>query len=112
MSHLGADGAKLIHDLAVHGTDIASAATGDFGKRHLADEGFFDTKTFAMNRHETVPDLYSSQVLSRCNLTRGSHRIFQLSRNALVRTSAINHGPAVFIENKRYPTIPGLLATW
>jgi hypothetical protein len=65
-----------------------------------------------MNRHENVPDLYSNQVLSRCNLTRGSRGNFQLKRNVFVRIPAINHGLAAFMENKRCPVIPGLLATW
>src|SRR3954447_20048364 len=104
MSHLGADGAKLIHDFAVHGTYLTSAVNANFLKRHVADEGFFDTKTLAMNRHEYVPDLYSTQVLSRCHLTRRSRRNSQLQRNASSRTPGINHGFAAFTENKRYPT--------
>ena len=47
--HLGADGAQFGHDLVMHGTDVA---VSDRGHRHVADKGFFDTKTSAMNRHE------------------------------------------------------------
>src|SRR4029078_9878806 len=42
----------------MHGADIAF---GNGGHRHVsAAECLFDTKTFAMNRHEIFPDLHSS----------------------------------------------------
>jgi hypothetical protein len=36
----------------MHRADIAVN-----GRRHVAGECFFNTKTFAMNRHEIFPDL-------------------------------------------------------
>ena len=54
--HLGADGAQFVHDLAMHGADIA---VGGRRHRHVAGKCFFDTKTSAMNRHEIFPDLHS-----------------------------------------------------
>jgi hypothetical protein len=35
----------------MHGAGIAAS---DFGYRHVADKGFFDTKTSAINRHGIV----------------------------------------------------------
>ena len=49
--------AQLSHDLAMQRTDFAARDLGDVRDRQFGAKGFFDTKTFAMNRHEIVPDL-------------------------------------------------------
>ncbi len=51
VGHLGADRAKLGHDLAMHRAGVVAVG----GHGHVADNGFFDTKTFATNRHEIFP---------------------------------------------------------
>ena len=51
--HLGADRAQLGHDLAVHRTDLA--ALDRHGDGRVAQNGLFDTKTFAIYRHEYFP---------------------------------------------------------
>src|ERR1700677_1537337 len=45
-THLGTDGAQLRHDLAMHGADLSAVKFR--WHRHVADNGFFDTKTSAM----------------------------------------------------------------
>src|SRR5882757_6683796 len=69
-SHLGADSAKLRHDLAMHRTGITF---GDDEHRVFTDKGLFDTKTLAADRHDCFPTPHSA-LLSRCDLTSGSHR--------------------------------------
>jgi hypothetical protein len=55
--HLRADRAQLGHDLAMHRADVAA-----FGNRgwYFTHKGFFDTKTFATDRHD-----FSSHPLFR-----------------------------------------------
>jgi hypothetical protein len=68
--HLGADRAQLGHDLAMHRAEVA--AFGGHGHGSVAHNGFFDTKTFATNRHEFFSHPFTSGVLDRCDLTSGS----------------------------------------
>ena len=49
--HLGADRAKLGHDLAMHRADVAAFG----GHWRITHKGFFDTKTFAADRHDFLP---------------------------------------------------------
>jgi hypothetical protein len=50
---VGSDGAQLAHDLSMHGTDFGV----DFRRQlNISGDGFLDTKTSAMNRHEKFPD--------------------------------------------------------
>ena len=50
-AHLRADGTQLRHDLAMHGTGLVGLRSWQ-----LDADGFFDTKTLAMNRHGTLPE--------------------------------------------------------
>ena len=71
--HLGADCAQLGHDLTVHGADVAVHRP----RCHHVGDGFFDTKTLAMNRHQDIPHLHSIPVLARRGLisrSRGNWR--------------------------------------
>ena len=47
----------------MHRPDIA--ALSGYGHRHVAQNGFFDTKTFAANRHEDFPDPFTPAVLDQ-----------------------------------------------
>src|SRR6478735_7139337 len=98
--HLGSDRAKLGHDLAVHRADVAA-----FADRHFAHKGFFDTKTFATDRHEFFPPLHF-----RCSRPRRFNVRFTREHVAAdddgPRTPTINHGCAAFIQNKRCPENP------
>src|SRR5262249_17496701 len=49
--HLAADRSQFAHDLAVHGTGIIVSNDGHW---HVANNGFFDSITSAMNRHEKL----------------------------------------------------------
>ena len=51
--HLRPDGAQLGHDLAMHRSDLA--AFDRHGNGSVAQNGLFDTKTLASNRHEFFP---------------------------------------------------------
>src|SRR5260370_5924107 len=85
--HLGADRAQLGHDLAVHRAEIA--AVRDFRRRHGAGEGFFNTKTLAMNRHEFFSQPRLSRVLDRCDLTWSSRRELARTRARPRHTKAL-----------------------
>jgi hypothetical protein len=100
--HLGADRAQLRHDLAVHGADLGSCS---FVDRHLYPDGFFDTKTLAMNRHGTLPEPNSERVLDGWRLTPGSRAEPKRNISRRAGTPTINHARSPFIENKRYSTI-------
>jgi hypothetical protein len=43
-----ADGAQLVHDLAMHRADVAAFGGSGIDIGRVAENGFFDTKTFAM----------------------------------------------------------------
>jgi hypothetical protein len=81
----------------------AGFLVGDEGEGHIAGNGLFDTKTFAMNRHEAIPELHSvlfKQMRFNAEFTAVTPR----RRATTKRTPTINHGRAAFIENKRYRT--------
>ena len=66
--HLCADRAQLGHDLTMHRADLA-AFDGRHDNWRVAQKGLFDTKTFAIDRHEFFPPLHFACVLNRCDLT-------------------------------------------
>src|SRR5207342_2847654 len=94
------DGAQLGHDLTVHRSDLA--AFDGHGDGRVAQNGLFDTKTLATNRHEFFPPLQYPSVLDRRDLTSGSRRNISWCRFAGRRTPTINHQGRAFIQNKRY----------
>ena len=55
--HLCADRAQLGHDLTMHRTDLA-AFDGRHDNWRVAQKGLFNTKTFAIDRHEFFPPLH------------------------------------------------------
>jgi hypothetical protein len=92
----------------MHRTGIA---VNDGQHRHVAVKCFFDTKSFAMNRHEVIPGFHSSSIRrSRFNV-RFTPEILRCLRTNR-RTPTINHACAAFTENKRYRIKRAKLSTW
>src|SRR6201999_4679939 len=100
--HHRADRAQLGHDLVMHGTgfDVASL-------RQLDDvaDGFFDTKSLAMNGHEIFLTPLC-RVLDICDLTSRSRPELSSMHGGHGCSPAVNHEARAVIENKRYPTKP------
>jgi hypothetical protein len=96
-----------MYDLAMHRADLAAFCR--HGNWRIAQNGF-DTKTFAIYRHEFFPPLHCPRVLNHGDLTSGSRRNIARWRFARCRTPPINHEGPAFTQNKRYRTNPGALA--
>src|SRR5260221_8292411 len=87
----------------MHGT---GPGVRDVRHPDVAADGFFNTKTLAMNGHGILPAFQLLHLLDRCDLTWRSREETAATHIDGCRKPAVNHEPCAFIENKRYPANP------